>query len=205
MPGGSAYGCYGKVPCVGDFVRRGLSPQFVAQWDRWMQDLLLAGQAALADRWQDCYLTAPIWRFALSAGVCGPQAVAGVMMPSVDRVGRRFPLCIAAELEGAGWAAALAVAPVIEHLEDAALSMLDEDATLATLDQRLAALPAPARVTPAGAAPPDAAPSVWTTVAPGDTRVLFAAPLPQGAQDAAALFDAGAPCWPPAADLTPLI
>lgn len=42
------------------------------------------------------YLTSPVWRFAIAPGVLGPEGLGGVMMPSVDRVGRYFPLIIGA-------------------------------------------------------------------------------------------------------------
>src|SRR5262249_20622931 len=42
--------------------------------------------------------TSPVWRFFLSDGVVGSSAYAGVLLPSVDRVGRYFPLTIFAEL-----------------------------------------------------------------------------------------------------------
>ena len=44
------------------------------------------------------YLTSPVWRFAIAEGVCGSGAYAGVMVPSVDRVGRYFPLTLAVQL-----------------------------------------------------------------------------------------------------------
>ena len=43
-------------------------------------------------------MMAPIWRFALAPGVAGPLPMLGVMMPSVDRVGRQFPLTLAAPM-----------------------------------------------------------------------------------------------------------
>uniref|UniRef100_UPI0013C2CB68 type VI secretion system-associated protein TagF n=1 Tax=Pseudomonas viridiflava TaxID=33069 RepID=UPI0013C2CB68 len=45
--------------------------------------------------WLDAYLVSPLWRFAVPANLLGSQPVAGVMMPSIDRVGRYFPLTIA--------------------------------------------------------------------------------------------------------------
>ena len=52
----------------------------------------------MGDRWLEVYLTSPVWRFSGAAGACGPAPVIGVMAPSVDRVGRYFPLTIVAEL-----------------------------------------------------------------------------------------------------------
>ncbi len=91
-------GCFGKVPARGDFLLRGLPRAFADPWHDWLLDGLQASRAALADGWLDRYLNAPIWCFALEAGVCGPQAAAGVMMPSVDKAGRHFPLTLVALL-----------------------------------------------------------------------------------------------------------
>ncbi len=46
------------------------------------------------------YLNAPIWRFVFGPNLCGSAPTLGVMMPSVDRVGRYFPFVIAAQLPG---------------------------------------------------------------------------------------------------------
>jgi type VI secretion system protein ImpM len=89
-------GLYGKLPSHGDFLRRRTSDAFVDIWDAWLQECMAASRAALNDRWLDLYLTSPAWRFACDAGVCGPDAVIGVMVPSVDRVGRYFPLTLVA-------------------------------------------------------------------------------------------------------------
>ena len=89
-------GFYGKLPSHGDFLRRRVSDAFVSAWDRWLQEGMAATRAALGDRWLEVYLTSPVWRFACAAGACGPQPVVGVMAPSVDRVGRYFPMTIVA-------------------------------------------------------------------------------------------------------------
>jgi type VI secretion system protein ImpM len=47
----------------------------------------------LNDRWQQAFLTAPVWRFWLGAGICG-SAVAGAIMPSLDGMGRYYPLTL---------------------------------------------------------------------------------------------------------------
>jgi len=91
-------GLFGKVPAHGDFVRRGLPTSFVAPWDAWLQAGVARMREALGSRWAEVWDTAPAWRFALPAGSCGPDAVAGVMLPSVDQVGRRFPITLAALL-----------------------------------------------------------------------------------------------------------
>jgi type VI secretion system protein ImpM len=94
----SAVGYHGKLIAKGDFVTRRLPRSFVGPWDSWLQDIIGGSRERMGDAWLDAYLTSPIWRFALSPGLCGAGAAAGVLMPSVDRVGRYFPLTIAAVL-----------------------------------------------------------------------------------------------------------
>jgi type VI secretion system protein ImpM len=92
-------GFFGKIPSHGDFVTRELPRAFLDVWDRWLQECIASSKSQLGDRWLDVYLTSPIWRFALGPGLCGASSWAGVLMPSVDRVGRYFPLTIATPLE----------------------------------------------------------------------------------------------------------
>jgi type VI secretion system protein ImpM len=88
-------GFYGKLACRGDFVSRGLPGNFIQPWDQWLAAGLRSSQQHLGERWLEAYLTSPLWRFALAPGLCGPDAVIGVLMPSIDRVGRYFPLTVA--------------------------------------------------------------------------------------------------------------
>jgi type VI secretion system protein ImpM len=79
------------------------------------------------------------------------------MLPSVDRVGRYFPLSLAAPLrhESIDPAATLARAlPWLDSLEALALEALTPELDLEAFDQRLAGLALPAEV-PAAAAPSD--------------------------------------------------
>lgn len=93
-------GFFGKIPSHGDFVTRELPRSFLDGWDAWLQSCIAQSKAQLGEGWLDVYLTSPIWRFGLMPGVCGPQAAAGILMPSVDRVGRYFPLTIATSQAG---------------------------------------------------------------------------------------------------------
>ena len=87
-------GFYGKLPSHGDFLRRRIADESVGPWDAWLQTAIAASRRILGERWLDIYLTSPAWRFACEAGACGPAPLAGVMVPSVDRVGRYFPLTL---------------------------------------------------------------------------------------------------------------
>ncbi len=95
---GANIGFFGKLPSHGDFIERRLSGGFRDPWDEWMQHCMHESQQELGGRWLDCYLTSPIWRFFLSDGVAGSASYAGVLLPSVDRVGRYFPFTVAVEL-----------------------------------------------------------------------------------------------------------
>ena len=46
-----------------------------------------------AQEWQNAFLTAPVWRFWLGADISG-ATVAGAIMPSLDGVGRYYPLTL---------------------------------------------------------------------------------------------------------------
>lgn len=91
-------GFYGKLPSHGDFVSRSVADAFIDGWDRWLQASIGQSQRDLGDGWLDLFLTSPVWRFAFARGVVGSTAYAGILLPSVDRVGRYFPLTIVAEL-----------------------------------------------------------------------------------------------------------
>jgi type VI secretion system protein ImpM len=96
----AAAGFCGKLPARGDFVSAGLPRRFVDPWHDWLQQMLMASREALGESWTAAWLEAPVWRFALAAGVCGPEAAVGLWMPSVDNVGRYFPLTFAVAAPG---------------------------------------------------------------------------------------------------------
>jgi len=91
-------GFYGKLPAKGDFLSRHLPREFIDHWDTWLQSGMHASREALGEAWLQIYLTSPLWRFVLASGTCGESAWAGVMMPSMDKVGRYFPMTVAARL-----------------------------------------------------------------------------------------------------------
>jgi type VI secretion system protein ImpM len=88
-------GLFGKLPSRRDFISYDLPRDFLTVWENWLQASVAASKVKLGEAWQSVFLTAPIWRFWLGETFCG-TSVAGAMMPSVDRVGRYFPLTICA-------------------------------------------------------------------------------------------------------------
>jgi type VI secretion system protein ImpM len=102
VSGPGIVGFYGKLPARGDFVRAGLPRDFTDRWDAWMQSVLAGSRALMGEAWLPAFLEAPVWRFALPPRMCGDRAVLGLMLPSVDRAGRYFPLTFAALHDAAG-------------------------------------------------------------------------------------------------------
>lgn len=218
----AGFGAFGKIPSLGDFFRFDMPQSFIASWDRWLQDELPIVRGLLGPRWTDCYSTAPIWRFTLTAGLAGPNGAQGIIMPSVDRVGRLFPLTLAATLPAGRSAvqAHLAAARTFDALELIALDALEDTMTVAHLTERVRGVRLPDMpVTPVVAAGPrflalslpgadepghalaahEAAarfhrPSIWTAVLDGDTRLMLVDGLP-GEDRMVGLFDLDSALW----------
>jgi len=151
MPG---CGLYGKIPSEGDFVTRRLPWEFTSVWDEWLQQGMQASREALGARWLELYLSAPIWRFQVAPGVCGPIGWRGLFFASVDRVGRYFPLTLAFADAGPTALAALSGdAQAWIAVEDAALSGLAPTLTIADFDRLMEALASPAGAPGAAADP----------------------------------------------------
>ncbi|CAO3431302.1 type VI secretion system-associated protein TagF [Azospirillum endophyticum] len=169
-------GCFGKLPARGDFLLRGLPRSFADPWHEWLLDGLQASRAALGEAWLDRYLNAPIWRFALEVGVCGPQAAAGVMMPSVDKAGRHFPLTLVALLDpGSAVDGLEADGAWFEAAEDLALSVLTHTLDVEAFVGSVAALSVPQPVPSWGGAEAAAGCRWWTLGGEGVAEQGFAA------------------------------
>ncbi len=132
-------GFYGKVPTRGDFVHRRISRSFLDPWDQWLQRSIVISKEQLDEDWLDIYLTSPIWRFALSPGICGELASTGVLMPSVDSVNRHYPMTITTHLSGDCNLLDLAAKEQdwFSRAEDAALYCLEDDFSLDELERIL--------------------------------------------------------------------
>jgi len=146
-------GWYGKLPSLGDFASRRLEADFIEPWDLWLGEALQAQRESMGDAWLDAYLQSPPWRFVLMPGVLpgfdSELIVAGVLMPSVDRVGRYFPLTIAATIASLPTSSAAyeALLAWLHRLEDTALDALQDDWTIEQLEGALADLaPPPASI-----------------------------------------------------------
>lgn len=91
-------GFFGKVPTHGDFVSTGLGRGFQTELDNWLQAGLQSSEQTFGEDWERQFRKTPPWRFVIERAVWGPATMVGVLLPSTDRVGRSFPLVIAAKL-----------------------------------------------------------------------------------------------------------
>lgn len=91
-------GFYGKLPSHGDFIWNSTDAEFVTPWDEFLQKSLLRFQERNPENWLDIYLCSPIWRFMIAGESLGSNAWVGIVMPSVDTVGRYFPFTIVSPL-----------------------------------------------------------------------------------------------------------
>jgi type VI secretion system protein ImpM len=139
-------GLFGKLPAKRDFVATNAPRRFLEAWEPWLQAGVAMSKQMLGDGWIDTYNRAPIWRFWLGADFCG-EATIGVFMPSIDGVGRSFPLAVF--FTGAGEESL--VPPELEPndqwfeaAEAILLNSLELDATLEVIADRIAAMAAPA-------------------------------------------------------------
>jgi len=203
-----ACGLYGKLPMKRDFISVATPQAFLERWEPWIQGGIAASRVALGAQWQDIFLRAPIWRFWLGAEICGRPAM-GSFMPSVDGVGRFFPLTAFACGEArdafpsprsdpqAAWFA---------EVETMLLDALDEEARYDRVLETLNALPAPAFARVPAAEPPIRdlfSATVVTADTPDSLDAAFASLLAERErrQQAAACFfwTTGGEEFPPAA------
>lgn len=134
-------GFFGKSPQRGDFVQGNLPSEFVTTWDSWLQSAIEGSREALSDDWLEAYLQSPIWRFVLDRGTVTGTPWAGVMMPSVDRVGRYYPITFAAPIDGLErpLMAMFTMTDWFEGLETIALSVLDDQTSFKQLEKMVEA------------------------------------------------------------------
>ncbi|GAB1269905.1 type VI secretion system-associated protein TagF [Aurantivibrio infirmus] len=127
QPDSESCGMFGKIPQQADFISHHLPTEFTEYWHGWLQSSLSVSKEQLGDTWLDYYLTSPVWRFAIMPNIITSQAISGVLMPSVDEVGRYFPLSIAHIGNHQVWAANLHGEEWYQSLENVALHALNEN------------------------------------------------------------------------------
>ncbi len=109
--GAPPIGCFGKLPIAGDFLRVNAGGPEAADLDQWIQEGLSAVKAKLGPGWERAFDASAPQRFVYVPDKA-ERALAGVMVPSRDQTGRRYPMCIFLRVErdgqsgASGWVAA---------------------------------------------------------------------------------------------------
>jgi type VI secretion system protein ImpM len=144
-------GFFGKLPSYGDFLARALPASFLEPWETWLHEVWQSGWDRFGEVWAPLVAEGPVWRFALKAGVCGPDPVAGLLAPGADRLGRVFPLCLVTAVPAGTDPATLPVTASAWYGRAEALlrQALDPNLHLETFTTRVQGLGPPEREGPA--------------------------------------------------------
>lgn len=91
-------GFFGKIPSHGDFISEGIDREFVARLDEWLRTGLHACADHYGASWSSIFSNSQPIRFIVESGAWSDSAYAGILLPSRDRVGRKYPLVVLAQL-----------------------------------------------------------------------------------------------------------
>lgn len=86
---------YGKLPSAADFVGRRMPHGIETNWDNWIRSGMDQLRHESGAHWQERFVRCPIWFFMYPTQVQG-VLVAGAIAPSIDRVGRYYPITVMA-------------------------------------------------------------------------------------------------------------
>lgn len=98
---------FGKIPAHGDFISRGIAHVTHTLLDDWLSAEVARARSRFAD-FDERYIQAPPWYFVDRDGAGAWSG--GALCLSVDKVGRRFPILVAAPASGADTAREVALA-----------------------------------------------------------------------------------------------
>lgn len=116
-------GCFGKIRNCGDFISRHMPHAIEQNFTQWLEAGLTETKERFQQQWLEYFLTSPVWNFILD-DPDSRQMIVGTMMPSMDKVGRYYPLT---------------VLQTVNHDGDLDIGLLDEVETLmlSTLDKNV--------------------------------------------------------------------
>lgn len=141
-------GYYGKSIHKGDFVRFNLPKSFITVIDDWLQSVMIHAESLHGNNWPALYTACTGYRFYLSPNIAGEHAWTGFFINSTDKVGRRFPFCIAASIPAnhpPAWndahilACMLELESAVNTMEDPAFDFEMLQSTLAMYAEKIAA------------------------------------------------------------------
>ena len=157
---------FGKIPAHGDFISRGLDHATHELLDDWLSAEVARGRERFAD-FDSRYVQAPPWYF-VDVDSAGAWS-GGALCLSIDKVGRRFPILVAAPASGADTAREVALAAL-----ELVFTTFSEGWDADHLALALGSIVADRR---SGAVPPQ---SVWAIEADDGTRIEMTGRFPDG-------------------------
>ncbi|MGN8001921.1 type VI secretion system-associated protein TagF [Acidovorax sp. 22279] len=140
----SSVAWYGKLPSLGDFVGRRMPHALSSEWDAWMREGMEQLRRADGAGWSDTFVNAPLWFFIASLSTQGSPVI-GALAPSVDRVGRYYPLTVMATAPHAGcpFADDVQVKAFLAGARSAIVEARRRALSVDDLDRRVSLLPNP--------------------------------------------------------------
>lgn len=160
---------FGKIPKMGDFLRVGQVGRGGESLHDWIEQGMASAEGKRGAAWATAYAAGAPWAFLFRPppSANAPEALVGVMKPSVDAVGRKFPLVVFAPALPRPVAPWPHVLPMVfgDFLDAAATVLLASDSLTSAADMQNALRSVPAPVI--GDAEPTAREyEAWTAATP---------------------------------------
>lgn len=138
---------FGKIPAVGDFCASDMPAAVEAELDQWISTCMQRCELLFNQQWLTLYFAAPMSAFYWPPGVCkslGNAHAVGVLMPSVDKAGRAYPLIVLQTLHSQPdtCCESLHFEDWLKHMHRICSQTLDEDWPPEVLNRALSELPA---------------------------------------------------------------
>ena len=130
---------FGKTPRMGDFLRVGHGGPAGEALEQWVEQGLALSEAKRGGMWPSIYASGATYAFIFRPPRSG-SALVGVIKPSVDAVGRRFPLVVYAQALARASVPWPHVLPMVfgEFLDAAANLLIEADAVTGIADMQTA-------------------------------------------------------------------
>jgi type VI secretion system protein ImpM len=135
----AAFGYFGKIPAMPDFVFHGLSMRMTDAWAVHVASWLATARKTARTGWSQRFLSSPVWRFVIARDVLGPECWVGLLASSLDSVGREFPfiVMISADFDTAEERPLQMLDARLDEVEDKALSFMEGQVAQTELVQAL--------------------------------------------------------------------
>lgn len=104
--------CFGKLPIYADFIRHNAGTPELETLDQWFQEGFTIARQTIGRGWDDEFSQSPPCRFLFVSPTTGRLTV-GVLVPGVDRPGRRYPFLIFSVPEVSAFGREAVLAPLM--------------------------------------------------------------------------------------------